>query len=223
MKTEQVNQWVNQRAIHWIVTLILAGCLVSGCLGSTPPIRFYVLNPAQYESSLVSKTEGTDSHPQEISLEIVSLRLPQYLEKPQIVTRTSENQLEMAEYHQWGGDLRKNMTRVFARNMSALLSSPRVAVVPFRSSMSPDFRIKIDVMQFEADALGRVRLSAQWMLFRGSDGKSLATRILDLEGPEPQAPGDVEQMVARMGEVLGEFCLVMGREILNHVPGNIAP
>ncbi len=213
-----------RRKCQWLMIFILTGCFVSGCLGSkTPPIRYYVLNPAQYEASLVSKTDGTDLQPRKISLEIVSLRLPQYLEKPQIVTRTSENQLEMAEYHQWGGDLRKNMTRVFARNMSALLSSPNVAVTPFRSSISPDFSLKVDVMQFEADAQGRVRFSAQWMLFSGRDGKSLATRISDIVGPEPQAPADVEQVVTGMGDLLGEFCLVMGREILTHVPGTPTP
>ncbi len=210
---------------HWILVVILTGSFFSGCLGTNPvtPTRFYVLNPAQYETSLVPKTNGTDLYPQKISLEIVSLRLPQYLEKPQIVTRTSENRLELAEYHQWGGNLRKNMNRVLARNMSALLSSPHVAVAPFRHSTSPDFRVEVDVMQFEADSTGLVRLSAQWRLFSGKDGKSLATRISDIESPKPQGSQDVEQIVAAMGEVLGEFCVIMGQEILTHVPGNPTP
>lgn len=210
---------------HWILVVILTGSLLSGCLGTNPvtPTRFYVLNPAQYEVNLVPKSDGNDSGLQEISLEIMSLRLPQYLEKPQIVTRTSENRLELAEYHQWGGNLRKNMNRVFAWNMSALLSSPHVAVAPFRRSTSPDFRVEVDVMQFEANSTGQVRFSAQWRLFSGRDGKSLATRISDLESSKPQGSQDVEQIVAAMGEVLGEFCVIMGKEILTHVPGNPSP
>ena len=210
---------------HWILVVILTGSFLSGCLGTNPvtPTRFYVLTPAQYETSLVSKTVGEDSQAPKISLEITALRLPQYLEKPQIVTRTSENRLELAEYHQWGGDLRKNMNRVFARNMSALLSSPHVAVAPFRRSTSPDFRVEVDVMQFEADSFGQVRFSAQWRLFRGRSGEPLATRISDLTSPEAKTSGDVGQTVAAMGELFGEFCVIMAQEILTHVQETKAP
>jgi len=222
MQNNCENHWVT---VHLTLVVILAGILFSGCLGTNPvtPTRFYVLTPAQYDNRLVSKTKGGNSQAPKISLEIAALRLPQYLEKPQIVTRTSENQLELAEYHQWGGNLRKNMTRVFARNMSILLSTPHVSVTPFHPSTPSDFRIEVDVMQFEADSTGQVILSAQWRLFRGRSGKPLSTRISDLKSPELKAPMDVGQTVTAMGELLGEFCVILGQEILIHVQETKAP
>jgi len=78
-------------------------------------------------------------------------------------------------------------------------------------------------MQFEADSTGQVTLSAQWRLFRGRSGKLLATRISDLLSPEPKASMDVGQTVTAMGELLGEFCVIMGQEILTHVQETKTP
>ncbi|MCP3872050.1 MAG: membrane integrity-associated transporter subunit PqiC [Desulfobacteraceae bacterium] len=208
---------------QWIFILILTGCILSGCIETHPitPTQFYLLNPAQYETNLISKKDHSDPLSQnKISLEIASLRLPQYLEKPQIVTRSSQNQLKMAEYHQWGGNLRKNMIRVIAQNMSQLLATPNVAMAPFRPSTPPDFRIEVEVMRFEPDERGQVHFSAQWRLVSGKDGNPLATRMLDLESPVPESPLDFDHTISLMVDLLGEFCLVIGKEILLHIPGN---
>jgi uncharacterized lipoprotein YmbA len=210
---------------QWIFVLILTGSFLSGCIGTTPVTpKFYVLTPTQYETSLVNTGEQTGSQTSKmVSLEIISLDLPQYLEKPQIMTRTSRNQLEMAEYHQWGGNLRKNMIRVIVQNMSRLLSTPHVAMPPLRSSAPPDFRIEVEVMRFEADQTGQVMFSAQWRLFRGKERDALATQMIDLESLAPDSPLNMELMVSAMADVLGDFCLVMGKEILTHIPGPASP
>ncbi|MDY7035801.1 MAG: ABC-type transport auxiliary lipoprotein family protein, partial [Thermodesulfobacteriota bacterium] len=105
------------------LVVVLTGTLLSGCISTTTPnTKFYVLNPLDSGISLVSKTECYGL----LSLEVASLRLPQYLERPQIVTRSSENRLDLAEFHQWGGNLRKNMIRVLGKNLSQLLATPNI-------------------------------------------------------------------------------------------------
>ena len=206
---------------QWIFTLILAECLLSGCIGTNPvtPTQFYLLTPAQYETSLIIKKDHSDPLSQKrISLELASLHLPQYLEKPQIVTRSSQNRLEMAEYHQWGGNLRKNMIRVIAQNMSQLLATPNVAMAPFRPPTPPDFRIEVEVMRFEPDERGQVHFSAQWRLLSGREGNPLVTRMLDLESLVPESQLDFDHTISLMVDLLGEFCVVIGKEILLHIP-----
>ncbi len=201
----------------WIVLfLILAGSFLCGCITTTTPgTRFYVLNPLDQDDNLISKINREGS----LFVEVASLRLPQYLERPQIVTRSSGNRLELAEYHQWGGNLRKNMIRVLAQNLSRLLDTPNIAIYPHRPPVSPDFRVDLEVLQFEMGSDGQVRLSAQWRLSRGKDQKPVLTRINDLASPVAHTRGDFEHTVSAMSTLLGELSRIIGSAILEQVHG----
>ena len=190
---------------------LLAGCLLLGCISSnTPATKFYVLNPLDPGESLLKDTDPKEP----LSLEVASLRLPQYLERPQIVTRSTGNRLELAEFHQWGGNLRKNMMRVLAKNLSQLLATPNVFLSPHQPQTPPDFRIDIEVMKFERDPDGKVRLSVQWILSRGQDRKPLITQMTDLTGQEEQTESDLETTVSSMSALMGELSVIISREIL---------
>ena len=206
--------------IGMLLFFILAGNFLCGCITTTSPAtRFYLLNPLGPAANRISEIDVKV----ELSVEIVSLRLPQYLERPQIVTRSSKNRLELAEYHQWGGNLRKNMMRVLAQNLSRLLATPHIAIYPYRPTISPDFRVEMEVLQFERDFDEQVRLSAQWRLTRGKDLKLLITRITDLARPVSRKGGDFEHTVSAMSNLFGELSQIIGSEILEHVHGRPDP
>ena len=134
--------------IRLFLVFVLGGSFLFGCMGATTPAtRLYVLNPLDSGISLVSETDQKGS----LSVEVASLRLPQYLERPQIITRSSGNRLERAEYHQWGGNLRKNMTRVLAKNLSQLLATPDIAISPYRPAAPPAVRGGLGVVEIERE------------------------------------------------------------------------
>jgi uncharacterized lipoprotein YmbA len=197
--------------IRLFVTFVLAGCFFFGC--GKAGTRFYVLNPLDSGASLVSES----AHKGRLSIEVVSLRLPQYLERPQIVTRSSGNRLVLAEYHQWGGNLRKNMIRVLSKNFSQILDTPHIAISPHRPPGPPDFRVELEVMQFERDAERKVRLSAQWRLSSGKDREPVTTRITELLSPVVPGDPDFEHTVSAMSTIFGELSTIIGQEILKHV------
>ena len=210
---------LKRKIFLWLIltTSILSTGLLSGCLGTHPvkTNQLYVLNPVEETKSLVKGMEGLPL----LSVEITSLRLPQYLEKPQIITRSHQNQLIMAEYHQWGGNLRKNMIRVMAQNISRLLDTPKVSMAPFRPSPAPDFCVDVEVMGFEADGLGQVKFSAQWRL--GGNGKTLTTRMTTLETPVQGGSLDFDPIVLAMGSLVGDFCQIIAQEILEQATGTL--
>jgi uncharacterized protein len=202
--------------IRIVLFLLLAGSFLCGCLSTPPPgTRFYVLNPLDPGVNPISEIDRKGA----LSVEVASLRLPQYLERPQIVTRSSKNRLELAEYRQWGGNLRKNMMRVLAQNLSRLLATPHIAIYPHRPTISPDFRVDLEVMHFERDSDGQVRLSAQWRLSTGNDRKPLTTRISDLASPIVQDGGDFEHTVSAMSKLFGELSQIIGSAIVENVRG----
>ncbi len=195
--------------LFWV---LLPGILfLSGCITSTSETtRFYVLNPLDTGAGILST--AARKHP--LSLEVALLRLPRYLERPQSVTRSGKNRLELAEYHQWGGNLRKNMIRVIAKNLSLLLGTPNISIVPNRIPLPADFHVELEILQFERDTDGQVKLTVQWRLSRVENKMPLVVRITELVSPPVQAGPDFEQTVSAMSTLLSDLSQIIGRTIL---------
>jgi uncharacterized lipoprotein YmbA len=195
--------------LSWV---LLTGILfLSGCITSTSETtRFYVLNPLDAGAGILNSIDRKTP----LSLEVALLRLPRYLERPQIVTRSGKNRLELAEYHQWGGNLRKNMIRVIAKNLSLLLDTPNISIAPNRLPVPTDFRVELEVLQFERDSDGQVRLSVQWRLSHFENNAPLAVRITELVSPTVPTDLDFEQTVSEMSMLLSELSRIIGKTIL---------
>ncbi len=108
-------------------------------------------------------------------------RLPQYLERPQLVTRSGESQLQFQEFHQWGGNLAKDLTRVLTENLSQLLRSDSVVSAPHTLRVRPDFRVEVEVLRFERAGDARVHLTAKANLVTGPPGEGAAVLLRAVE------------------------------------------
>jgi uncharacterized lipoprotein YmbA len=139
-------------------TTILAGLtgLLIGC--TTTPSEFYMLDPLEpVDPRALERIEGP-------SLGVGPIRFPDYLDRPQIVTRPAPNRVELNEFQRWAGSLQGNFQRVMARNLAALLRSENVAEYPWDEPFDPDYRLLVDVYRFDGDLGGEVRLEARWSL-----------------------------------------------------------
>jgi uncharacterized lipoprotein YmbA len=85
------------------------------------------------------------------------VRLPNYLDRPQIVTREASHRLHIAEFDHWGGDLREDMTRVLAQNLGRVLDSKHVFTAPVGIAVQPDYRLEVEVLRFEREVGGQVQ------------------------------------------------------------------
>lgn len=85
-----------------IVPIIIVIMFLAGCASSSPSSKLYTLNslvlPGQVETS-TSKDGAT-------VVSIGPVEIPDYLDRPQIVTLTPTNELFLSEFHLWGGSLK---------------------------------------------------------------------------------------------------------------------
>lgn len=194
------------RSSALLLALALSGCLGKG--GTTT--RYYLVDPVP-----VSAAEPAA---QPLSVEIMDLHIPQYLEKFQIATRSGANGIVYAEYHQWGESLRKNLLRTLARNLSGLLGATDVSTPLNRSMATPNFRIQVHIDQFEQDVDGHVRLKARWQILTTvTPPAPPATYSAELETGEAFDKGDFAAVVAAMTKLYGD----LAQQIAISVPGGI--
>lgn len=183
--------------------LALAATLATGC-SSAPPVRLYVVTPLA-DPAPAARAPGP-------GVVVATVRLPDYLDRPQLVTRSGDNRLQLEEFEQWGGNLAKDLTRVMAENLSLLLGSDAVVAAPHTLRLKPDFRVELEVLRFERAGDARVHLTAKWWIQRGTDGSPLAGSTTALAS-EPLAGASAELTVAAMSGVYGELSRVIAQAL----------
>jgi uncharacterized lipoprotein YmbA len=131
------------------------------------------------------------------------IKLPELLNRPQIVTRTSANKVHLTDFSQWAEPLEKSIPRVLSENLARLTGTDQVTVYPWPSQMEIDLMIEIAVIQFEGDTDGNVSLVARWRLARpnGSEVHPLQASSY----AEPAADRSIEALVAAMSRALASL------------------
>jgi len=189
--------------------IILSCLLLTGCLSSSPIIRYYLITSDENKSP--------ETLQQPLSIEISSLQIPQYLDRSAIVTRTSNNRLRLSEEHQWAGNLRKNLLRVLALNLSKQLKTNHIVVSPNRSSIPPDYRIKIDIMQFELDQAGHLQLISQWQLFSKHQQQPIKTALSHLTSNKTFKAKEYDQIVEGMGQEFAKLSHLLSQHMTSKI------
>jgi uncharacterized lipoprotein YmbA len=163
--------------------------LVLGCV-SSPPSRFYTL------SSLQEGGKGSGELPSDRDLIIVvgPIQFPEYLDRTEIVTRSSSNKITLSDFDLWAGSLAEGFSRVLAENLSVLLSTESVIVYPGPRWALARYRITIDVIRFDGSLGGDVSLIARWAILEGKERKLVFGRKSTII--EPSGAQGYEAMVA---------------------------
>lgn len=141
-------------AIAVAVALAAAGC------ADTPPTNFYTLSSI---SAPATPIRPAPAHP--VVVAIGPVTLPDYVDRPQIVTRESAYAVKVASFAQWAGPLSDMVPRVLIENVAAVLPGDRVVGFPRVSGTAFDYRVAVDITRFEADATGTATLVARWQVY----------------------------------------------------------
>ena len=152
-----------------LLILVVLSMMLAGC-ATTRHSNFYTLQPI----SGTEKPETRSLTQGFISLGIGPVQFPDYLDRPQIVSRNGPNELKLAEYDRWAGDLSENFTNILADNLSMLLDADRVTTYPWQDSDKVNYQIRMDVLQFDGTLDGNAVLTARWTIY-GKDGKTVLT------------------------------------------------
>ena len=80
---------------------------------------------------------------------IWKVRMPDYLERGEIVRRRGSDQLGLSSLDRWGEPLSENVSSILARNMSALCPSLYVTVLPAPATPHVDLEVRTRVLAFE--------------------------------------------------------------------------
>lgn len=176
----------------------LAVILTAGC-GSTEPSRFYMLTPMEGSwDNPEGEVSGT------LSLEVGPINTAAYLQNPGLVTRTTRNEIEYAEYDRWAEPLSNGVATVLARNLSNLLKTTKVDLYPWRARVPVDIQVIVDLIRFDCEEDGKVVLQTRWVLVNGKSREILLFRWANLRGDAGEE-ATYDEIAATMSGILEEL------------------
>ena len=192
-----------------ICALGLLVVLFGGCARSKPT-RFYILTSSP-RSELVQQEQASTG---QLVIGIGPVKFPEYLDRPQIVSRTSGNRLNLAEFDRWAEPLGESFARALTENLSSLLATERVVLYPWKGGGPVDYRITMEVIRFDGPPGGEVSLIARWNLL-GPEGNELAAPRRSQITASTRQPG-YEALAGAMSEAVGELSREIVAAIRSH-------
>jgi hypothetical protein len=192
--------------MFFAVPIILSGC------GTSPPSKFYALNAVKAQD--VSGQVTTAPHI--VLVAVGPIQIPEYLDRPQIVTRTAQNDLTFNEFDRWGGSLRDDIERVLIEDLSGLLASNGAAVLSWQRRTTGGYRVPVEVNRFDAVPGGSVLLKATWGIASHDGTKVFLTQAFSIN--QALSGNDYNTVVAGMSQALG----ALSQEIATSVKSLIA-
>jgi uncharacterized lipoprotein YmbA len=172
-------------SLHVVVVLLALAVCFSACAGKSASSKFYVLSPLT--QSPLSTVEGT-------TIGVFPVAMPDYLDRPQIVTRVSENQINLDEYSRWAEPLKENFYSVLVENLAALLNSEKIIKTAQNLTVPVALQVGVEVVQFDGTLGGDVVLIARWGLFEADGKKLLLAKRSSFK--EPTGAATYEALVA---------------------------
>lgn len=154
---------------------VLALILLSGCVGTTPPAKFYGLRS-------VNANEVAAISSRKLSIGISEVEIPGYLDRPQIVTsQNGDIETNMSELNRWNENLAAMMQRTIAADIAAYL--PKSLVKPRSSSREKfDYLVFVEVNKMEGTWKRSAVLDVWWYVVN-AEGKTILRQRTDLQRP----------------------------------------
>lgn len=149
---------------HLGILLFAFGLFMGSCspfgAGTQRDTKYYVLSSMQSQATPVQPLADLSA----TGIGVGPIRMPLYLDRADIVTRGSLNQVEIAEFAQWAGPLQENISRVLAENLSVLLNTDKVGIFPIFRREIVDYNITVYITRFDGMPGDKAHLRARWSI-----------------------------------------------------------
>lgn len=193
------------------VSLVIAAAgllFLAGCFGSTGPARFYALTSMEQAPT----GPGAKSGLSDIAVGIGPIKIADYLDRSDIVTRDTGNTVKFAEFEQWAGSFEDNFTGALAENLGLLLRSEQIYAYPSPQTVPVRYQIILELIRFDGNLGGEAWLIARWSVLGEEPKKLLAVKRSAIQ--EPTGGSGYEDLVTAESRALAKLSQEIAQVII---------
>jgi hypothetical protein len=131
-----------------------------------------MLNPVS--QTALDPARASTSSTVRVSLDPVEV--PEYLNRPQIVTHLDRSEYQLDDFNQWMEPLGDNLTRVIAENLSEMLAADGIDILSMSRPVETHYSVAVQILRMDGKRGRDMVLVARWSLFNQSDNSLSLTK-----------------------------------------------
>lgn len=162
------------KRINIISCPVISGlCLalaLSGCISvpNSPTPRFYVLQ-AVYENQVNKKINIAS----DVLIGVGPVKIPEYQDRPQIVTQDKEKMLKFAQFDRWGESLDLGVARLIEEDLTVMLPGAKFTLYPWNSTIAVKYQVVVEIVKLDSELDKDLFLVAQWLVIDAENSKTM--------------------------------------------------
>ncbi|MFH1717973.1 MAG: PqiC family protein [Planctomycetota bacterium] len=197
MKQIRINSCAVMSAL--CLALVLSGCISTS---NSPMPRFYMLQAICEKQ--VSKKINIAS---DVVIGIGPVRIPEYQDRPQIVTQDKEKMLKFAQFDRWGESLDLGMARLIGENLAVMLPEAKFTSYPWNSSIPVKYQVVVEIVQLDSELDKDLFLVAQWLVIDTENAKTMIIKRSEFR------QSIIPQNYSGLAKTLSMVCASLSSEI----------
>ena len=134
--------------------------IVTACAHDAKSVEFYRL------SADVGLKQNAKSavNSKEVIVGLGPIRIPEYLNRPQIMVAISDNQYSISEEHRWAENLDQNILLALYKVLPAQLNTDHVLRYPWSQRQDINYQVSVDILDLTINPQGQSQFIAQWSI-----------------------------------------------------------
>lgn len=173
MKKIGINSFVVMSGVCFV--LVLSGCI---SVSNSPTPRFYMLQVG-YENQANKKINIAS----DVFIGVGPVKIPEYLDRPQIVTQSKEKMLKFAQFDRWGESLDLGMVRLIGEDLSVMFPGAKFTLYPWNLSIPVKYQVVVEIVQLDSELDKDLFLVAQWLVIDAQNTKTMIIKRSEFRQP----------------------------------------
>jgi uncharacterized lipoprotein YmbA len=194
-----MKQIFNHSCMLICLFLLLSGC-ISLSIPTSPTPRYYALDVLSKDSKKIDISS-------DVIIGIGPVKVPENLDRPQIVTIRNDKTLKIAQFDRWGEYLDIGVAHVVRDNLTEILPTAKITLYPWAPTLAVKYQVSIEIVQMDSDLGQDLFFVTQWIVKDGKNGKTIVVKSSEFR--EPIMP----QSYAGLAKTLSKACASLSREI----------
>ena len=190
-------------ALIVLFILVFNGCV---SVSNSPNPRFYM-------PSSMSKEEVTEKIDiaSGIIVAVGPVVIPEYIDRPQIVTKNKNGTFNFAQFDRWTEPLDSSLTRLINDDLTILLPAASFQLFPCSLAIPLDYQVIMDVTRLDSELDKDMTFIVQWSVIDAKNRKLLFTKRSQFTKPiNPHNYFGVTK-------ALSDACVSLSREIAENL------
>lgn len=182
--------------------LVINGCISLPNSPISPTPRFYMLSSInQLEvSKKIHITPG-------VIIGVGPVKIPEYLDRPQMVTRESQGILKFDEFDRWGESLDLGVARLIREDLTVMLPGAKLTLYPWHSSTVVKYRVVVEIVQLDSELDREMSFVVQWTVIDVQNSKTVIIKRSEFHQPI------IPQNYSGLAKTLSTVCAALSSEI----------